>query len=319
LPIEMQAFVAALLPGAVASAVLQQVLDGTTPWDTDTPLEDLFYGFRTGGLDRNGHPNRGVIPGYGPAYYAMMTRFGGHFLNAMAPVPRRMLEAFQNERFYDRTFVADPAAEPLKQITGRLAWALFGNWPVIGEGPFFESNIKRAVEQNQSPAAAIAGGFGLRPASTRLDLTDFEKKIDAIRSRTMPAGRPKDEADRQRRLAILRDQVRAGGDAGELLRSGDFSLRETKSIAGASRLMPYQSKFAGLGIKQALEAWPLASSAEQDKYRAILQGKLFHANGSPKSDKFGRPSWEAAYPPSELPILREQLQRAISGQSAAQP
>lgn len=316
LPPEFQMLLSVLVPAAVINTAFQSLFtalyspthESLPPWKTDTPIEDVVYP-RTGKYDADGHPERMQFPLYGPAYWMMTHHPIRDLLNGVSPVARRLYENFANKQLATGAFVYDPNEPWLKQLFHAVNYQVFGNWPVIGTGPIAQQNIQRAADQGMGVPETVATVFGARPASASLDLTPFEEAIDRQRAMYLPSGgRYKEDVDKAAANKMLTRIAREGGDVGEAVRSGDFSVKAIKGAEHSKNLTPYQSKFRQIGLVKALQAWESISPNERLKYLPLLREKLVDPKtGAPKTH-----IWDGMNK-TEQTLTRDKLQHALGG------
>jgi hypothetical protein len=305
---EFKALVATLAPYAVATTIYQYAKTKKFPWETGTAILDTAYP-RTGNVDRDGLPERMKFPGYNPGIYDMATQPARQPRAVLSPTLSRFLDVANNQKFHTGEFVYNKNDPGIKQALDATRWLAFGSFPILGgagSGSIQQQAFQRALESKASTADLLLTAAGARIASKSLDKTEFMDAIDNIYQRQLPSGKLPEQAQMQQKLATAKRLIQEGGDPAEIVGSGDFSKNQRKQITD-QRLSPYESKFARLGLKAALEAWGHASPEEKQRYMPFLRAKLVN----PKTGAQKTHVWDA-YPPSEIPILKDQVNKALN-------
>lgn len=314
---EMQSLLSVLTFGVIAQSILQKTLSGSWPGEATegtegpTPIKDVVYS-RTGALDENGHPIRIALPGYESAYYIWATHPFKHLVNAMAPMPKRIGEAIVGKKSYSGEEVVNPLDSGPKQFLDALAYAGFGSWPVIGEGPFSAQQVERLYEAG-APKPAIASSvlMGARTAGKYLDETDGEEAIRLVHMRSLPSSRTPEAVARAEKTKIAMERIKNGADPESVMLSmSDAPETQRRRLLQSMKKSQYEVWFGSMGLREALEIWPKLSSKEKAVFRRALKEKKDRA----QAGRF------AGFSPSELPELQKRLLEALGIQEeAAEP
>jgi hypothetical protein len=305
---EFKALVSTLAPYAIATTIYQYAKTQKFPWETGTAVLDTAYP-RTGRLDQDGLPERMKWPGYNPGIYDMTTQSPLKTMRgSLSPILTRFLDAANNQKFHTGEFVYNKNDPGLKQASDAIRYLAFGSFPILGgpsSGSIQQQAFQRALQTHASTADLILTGMGARVASKSLDKTEFMDAIDNIYQRQLPSAKLPEQVQMQQKLAAAKQMIQEGGDPAEIVGSGDFSKNQRKQISD-QRLSPYQSRFARLGLKAALEAWGHASPEEKQRYMPLLRAKVVN----PKTGAQKVHVWDS-YPPSEIPVIKDQLHKAL--------
>ncbi len=299
---EAQALLSVLTVGSMTSAIIQKVMAGSYPWETDTPVKDFVYA-RTGAQDENGHPIRIALPGYESAYYVWLTHFFKHLGNAAAPMPRRIVEALANKKSFSGEEVWNPLDPLPKKIIDGLAYAAFGSYPVLGEGPFSYQQVKRLVEAGAPPVAIAFGVMGGRQAGKYTDETDGEEAIRTVHMRRLPSSRTPRSVQFSERQRSLNERIRNGADPeAAVLAAQDLPPARLRRVLQGLRKTQYQMWFESMGLDEALEVWGHLSADEKMRYRLSLRNKFMRARKG-NFQGFAR---------SEIPKILVHIQEALT-------
>lgn len=148
------------------------------------PAEDWkdYFFPRTGGVDRDGKPERVSIPTYFKDSYHYATAPGQTAKNKLNSLVIGVAEAWENEA-YNRVQIVDPDDTAIQNV---LDYAAFFSKSFAT--PFSMSSQERLKKQGASPALRTAAFFGITPAPTELKTSKAERLANEALFAELPSG-----------------------------------------------------------------------------------------------------------------------------------
>lgn len=262
-------FLALPILTGILSAIYQYLRTGKGP----SEMKDYFFP-KTGGVDKNGDPNRVALPSYMKDVYHYKTaplKTLGNKLNPLLAIMAQMLE---NKDFYGAKIrnEDDPLIKQALSEVGYMVRQL---------EPFGFRNTERQLQSGNRHLADVVGPWvGITPAPYDINQTKAEKLAhEIIASHQMIGARTQEQIDRSRflndmtRLYQLGDP-KAKDDLFKAYEQGKISRRQMQDVIANSNLTPLQKMVKRFTAEETQKVYDASNQEEKNQIEPILQRKV---------------------------------------------
>lgn len=250
---------------------------------------------RNGQTNPDGTPQRVTTPGYEKDLFAALHRLPGSLvtwaLSKVGPLPSLAWSIWNNQD-YTGTQVRNPDDPLWKQGMELLQQGGKQSTPMPVE------SLQRGKDQTAEQVGEHV--MGVRPASREISRTDAELKL---REYLGPTFRTQEQAAADRLKADVREALRHPtaankARAGAALATGALSKAQLESLANRARFTALQAGFQRLTLDQALKVYQVATPAERQQLKGLLERKTMNAMRT--------------VPPREWAQMRQNVRQALA-------
>lgn len=263
-------FVALVYLSAVMGALYQKLHTGLNPGeqadgstDPSTALLDLYFP-RTGGMTRDGRPDRATLWTYMKDVFAFLRHPITTIEGKVNPILSLTLELIRNEDYFGTAMrnPDDPLVQQLEDVVKYLAT----QYRPISAQSFLQRAQQRGGLTVGTAAESLLGVNVAPRSATRTALEDYLHEIQPPSHRSQA-----DEARLEARRA-LRDAVQDKDDAArrQAIAGGLLTRRAIGSTLKAARFNALQLQFRSTTLDQAVHAYTLGTPEERLALKAEL-------------------------------------------------
>lgn len=257
-------------------AFYQYLMTGKGPQE----LKDYFFP-KTGGLDKNGEPNRVSLPTYMKDLYHYSRAPVRTVLNKFNPVNNAVLQMLFNKDFYG-TEIRNADDPLVSQVLSELSF-LGGQFL-----PFGVRNLQR--DTRKTVGSKVEPFIGITPAPYDLNMTKAELKAQEYVRAKLPVGaRTKNAAEKSKLKADLRNTYQLSQDRdliNQARESGKISSKESRDIIKESKISPLGRYIKSLTVYELANVIKVASKEEKDMLLKEFRHKYRNKyNGASKEEK----------------------------------
>jgi hypothetical protein len=278
----------------IVSAMYQYLATGKSP----ESRKDLFFP-QTGGVDKNGNPNRVSLPSYMKDVYHFRHSPWRTILNKVAPLPSLIAQQLENKDFYGTEIIHadDPLIKKIGEELKFLGTQLT---------PFGIRNYQKE-SYGQSKVTKALSFVGIVPAPYDVNMTEAEKKASEIQRKKHPsAARTQEQAAESQAITKVRNEYSMTKDKKTLLQAikdGVISRAQASNIMKSSRKIPIEKMVSSFTVEQTVDVFKDASPEEKIKIKKILLKKIANKMKYPER-----------LPPAEIKYLKKVRQDLLNPQ-----
>lgn len=241
----------------IMGAVYQYLATGEGPHE----LKDLYFP-RTGGIDKNGNPNRVSLPSYMKDIYHYAKHPVRTLTNKLAPQNAMIAQMLSNKDYYG-TKIRNEDDPLVRQLLDELKYSA---------EQFIPFGVRNATKETygQTPTTKALSFVGITPAPYDINMTPAEEKAYEINRNKIPVGaRTKEQSQESQDLAHVRNQYLSSKNNAVLIkavRDGKITSKDMKDIIKNKDLTPLQRSVKHFGVE---EVFSLMSDATAKEYKIL--------------------------------------------------
>lgn len=267
---QMAFFPAIFAVAGATNTALQYIMTGKFPWDTNTPVSDMFLGARNGGTLVDGSPARTSVISYARDLVSLYSNPGGTLAAKMTPLVSAATyisnnKDFQGNQVYDPN--ADKATRAI-QIGEMLLKESFK--------PFALSNYDRLVSEGAPTTAKIGNMIGVTPVAVSVTESEAGKLLQDYYHRESEghAGRNTAQSIESGKEKQVLEAYRKSSEAGDAL-SDKLGLRDDrqKAIEKRAQYSPFLSMVHGADLETAAAAYRVATPEQKQMTSIVRVGR----------------------------------------------